>query len=231
MMANVLSLGNFYGLDSLIDLMIAFVSILVSYQSHRIFKLIKNKNYKIFSWSFLAIGIAYLFKIIANLTIIHQITITHPNFISYIAKEFNELHLTNFLSFTIFKVFLLLGFLILFLLTTKTFGKEDIILFAYLSIISILFSIYFNFIFYLTLVVLLIFLTSYFYKNDKNKSSKKSHNSFLAFAFILAGYIVSVFYTFNPIIYLLSEILVFAGFLIIFLNHTGIKNEQKKNKA
>ncbi|MCA9485546.1 MAG: hypothetical protein KC506_01750 [Nanoarchaeota archaeon] len=226
-----LSLGNFYGLDSIIDLMIILVSLLISYQSSKIYKYLNNKNYKIFSWSFLCIAIAYFFKIIANLTILYKSSITETNFILHIAHEFNEFHLTNFLSFTLFKTFLLLGFLILFLLTTKTFKKEDIILFSYLSVISILFSVYFSFIFYLTLVVLLIFLTIHFHQNYTLRKSKQSYKTYLGSAFMLAGYLVSIFYSFNQIIYLAGEILVFVGFFTIFLNHIKTKNDQKKNKA
>lgn len=226
-----LSLGDFYGIDSMIDLMIVFVSLLVSFQSHKIFKLIRSKNYRIFSWAFLSIAIAYFFKIIVNLTALYHVTVQPQNFVQYMIHEFNEMHYANFISATLFKSFLLLGFLTLFLLTTKTFKREDIILFAYLGIISILFSVYFDFVFFLTLVMLLIFLTIYFYNNHKKNKSKQSYLSYLASIFILAGYTTDIFYGFNPWIYLLGEIFVFTGFLVMFSNHIKTKHEQKKNKA
>ena len=173
----------------------------------------------------------WLSWIISNITIIHQVIISRPNFIQIVIQEFNEMRYIYFFSSVFYKSFLLLGFLVLFLLMTKTYKKEEVTLFLYLSIISILFSIYFNFIFHLTLVIMLIFITVYFHNNYKKNNSKQSLISYVAFVFILGGNIVDIFYSLNPIIYLSGELLTFIGFLTLFLNHVNIKNEQKKNKT
>jgi hypothetical protein len=223
-------LGSFYGIDSLIDFAIVLVAALVSYQSHRIYKLLGEKNYRFFSWAFFSIAVAVFFKIISNLTIVHKAVIKSPNFILLITHEFQEMQLLNFASFIFYKVFFLLGFLILFLIITKTNKKEDIFLLVYFGIISVLFSVYFNFVFHLTLIILLITLTAYFYQNNKKVRSKNSYLVFSAFVFILASQIIELFYGLHPLVYLVGEILIFIGFLVLLLNHTSIKNGRKKNE-
>lgn len=220
-----LSLGNFYGIDSLIDFLITLVAILVGSQSYRIYKITKDKNYKFFSWSFILISLGYLSKILANLTIFYRIKVLDLDFISFIIEEFNEINYIHFISFTFYKIFLLLGLLALFLTTKKNNKNEEIYLFVYLSLIAILFSIYFNFIFYLTIAVLLMILALYFYDNYKEKKSNRSLTTFIAFAIILTGSIINLFYIYNGFMYLFSETITFVGFLLIFLNHINLKNE------
>ncbi len=226
----VISLGSFYGIDSIVDLAILLVAVLVSYQSHRIYKLINEKNYRYFSWAFLSIAVAFFFKIISNLTIVHQVIITNPNFVAVITHELQEMQVINFISLICYKAFLLIGFLTLFLLITKTNKKEDILLLVYFSLIAVLFSIYFNFIFHLTLIIILATLTAYFYANNKKVASRNSYFVFAAFVFILASSIINLFYGLHPLVYFVGEILIFIGFFILLLNHIKIKNGKKKNE-
>ncbi|MBU0907520.1 MAG: hypothetical protein KKD18_00140 [Nanoarchaeota archaeon] len=230
-MAISFSLGYFYGTDSALDFLIALVAFLIAYQSSRVYKLINEKNYRFFSWAFLSVGLAFLSKIIANLTILNEVKFEHANFIISITHELQEMQLINFFGATFYKIFLLIGFLILFLITTKTNKKEDIILFSYFAIIAVLFSIYFNFVFHLTLIIILTALTIYFYNNYKKTKSGNSYKVYLAFLFILISHAVDLFYGLHVFVYLLGEVLVFTGFVILLINHTKIKNGEKKNQV
>ena len=230
-MALNFSLGSFYGIDSALDFLIALVAFLIAYQSSRVYKLINEKNYKFFAWAFLSIGIAFLSKIIANLTIVHEVIFERANFIISITRELQEMQLINFFGFTFYKIFLLVGFLILFLITTRTNKKEDIVLYSYFAVITVLFSIYFNFIFHITLIVILTALTIFFYKNYKRTNSQNSYKVYLAFLFILISHAIDLFYGLHVFVYLLGEIFVFIGFLILLVNHTKIKNGKEKNQV
>lgn len=230
-MALNISLGSFYGIDSLLDFMIVLVAILIAYQSRRVYKLVNEKNYQRFSFAFLSIAIAFIVKIIANLTIVYETRIEHVNFVVFVTHELQEMQIINLLGFTFYKIFLLIGFLILFLITTKTDKKEDIILFAYFAAISVLFSLYFNFIFHLTIIIILISLTTHFYNNYKKTKLRSSYKVYIAFLFILTSHVIDLFYGIHPFIYLLGEIFVFVGFLTLLINHTKIKNGKEKNKV
>ncbi|MFH1801844.1 MAG: hypothetical protein ABH864_00150 [archaeon] len=230
-MALNISLGSFYGIDSLLDFMIILVAALIAYQSRRVYKLIKEKNYLRFSYAFLSIALAFVAKIIANLTIVYETKIEHVNFVVFVTHELQEMQIINLLGSTFYKVFLLIGFLILFLITTKTDKKEDVILFAYFAAISVLFSLYFNFIFHLTIIIILVALTTHFHNNYKKTKSGNSYKVYLAFLFILVSHVICLFYGIHVFVYLLGEIFVFAGFLILLVNHTKIKNGKEKDKV
>jgi hypothetical protein len=231
-MANIISLGDFYGLDSLIDLLIVFVSFMIFFQSKKIYKIINDKNYKYFSWAFLSVSFAYFFKIINNLTLLYRIDIDADNLLHFLLNQFATLQFINFFSFVLYKIFLLGGFLTLFLIFTKDFKKENIVLFSYMSLIIIIFSIYFNFLFHLTLVLILFFITIYFYRNFKMINSRNSLFVFVSFFMILIGNCVEIFHNIDPLIYLLDEFLLLISFIILLINHLSIKNKNdKKNKT
>jgi hypothetical protein len=230
-MALTLSLGSFYGIDSLLDFTIALVAILIAYQSRKIYKLIKEQNYQYFSMAFFSIAIAFLLKIVANLTILNEVVFERTNLIITVTHELQEMQIVNLLGVTFYKIFLLIGYLILFLITTRTNKKEDILLFVYLGFLTVVFSIYFNFVFHLTVIMILTTMVLYFYKNYKRTNSKNSYMVYLAFLLILISHAVNLFYGLHVFVYLLAEIFVFTGFLILLINHTRIKNGQEKNKV
>jgi hypothetical protein len=234
-MAHLLSLGRFYGIDSIIDILIICISLLIFTQSKRIYNLIKEKNFNYFSFAFLGIAIAYFFKVIINLTYVYYITLSDVHLrtcLNYIIEELEFMQLINLFSTLFFKVFLLGGFLILFLISIKNRNNNSNLLFMYFSIIIILMSLYFDFLFNLTIVFILISLVIYFYKNSKKVNSKQSKLIFISFLPILLSNLLGIFYNGGTTIYLIEEILLFIGFLILFLTHLKfrVKNE-KKNKT
>ncbi len=234
-MVFIISLGNFRGIDSLIEFLIVIVSFIISYYSYRVYKIIKENHYLYFSFSFLSVGVSFIFKIFSNLTIVHKIVVENANFVFTLWSQYKYINLINFFSFIFYKSFHLIGFLILFLLITKTEKKENIALFLYLSFITVLSSIFFNFIFHLTLVIILLFLTFYFYENHLKIKSKNSLLVFIAFLIMLTSHLFFIFSDFNSLFYLIGEILLLIGFLCLLLNQINLKgkakNETKKNKT
>lgn len=226
-----LSLGSFFGIDSLIDFMTLLVSSLISYQSWKVYKILNQKRYKFFSWSFGFLAISFLFKIFYNLTILHEVHITGPSFVSTLLKSLEVFETVNFASFFLYKLFMLAGFLILFLIVKKKTDKSDILLLSYLGLIVVFFSIYFNFTFHITTIIILSYFLYHLYQNNKKIKSKNSKLVFSAFSFILASQVVYLFYGLNAWIYLLAEVILFVGFSLLLINHARIKNGKKKNKA
>ena len=213
----------------MLEIGIIIVSLIISYQSRKIYKLIQEKRYNFFAWAFLSVAISFVFKIISNLTIVHRFYIQNVNFVAVIAREFQEMQIIQFFSFILYKVLFITGLLTLFFITTKTEDKEKIFLYIYFGIIAIFLSIYVNFIFHLTVAIILLFLTEYFYHNYKKFKTRNSYLVFLAFLVITISQILFIFSDLNPFIYLLDEILLLSGFIIFLINQFLIKDE-KKNK-
>lgn len=221
-----LSLGKFYGIDSLVEILIIIVSFIISYYSNKIYRLVKDKNYRLFSFAFLAIAISFIFKILSNLTILHKTNIHVTNFVLVVLTEFEFIEVVNFISLILYKSFYLVGFLILFLILTKTSNKEKIFLFFYLSLITILFSIYFDFVFHITLILILLFLTYNFFINYNKRKSINSFLVFFAFLLLSVDHLFFILEDINLILYLIGEILSLIGFLCLLVNQIKIKNEK-----
>ena len=226
-MALTLGFGNFYGIDSLVEFLIILVSFFISYYSYKIYKIIDEKNYKFLSLGFLLIGVSFIFKILSNLTIMYRVAIERANFIYVIWTQFQYAEMIQFFSFIFFKTFHLIGFLILFLIVSKTDKKEKVLLFLYLSIIVVLFSIYFNFVFHMTLIFLIMSLTMHFYENYKKIKSKNSLLVFTAFLIMLLSHVLFVISDFNPLFYLVGEMGLLVGFLCLLTNQIYLRNKQK----
>jgi len=227
-MVLALSFGRFYSIDSFVEFLIIIVSIIISYYSHRVYKLINDKNYQFFSFAFLSIAISFVFKILSNLTILNKITLENANFIFVIWHQLEYMQLINFWSFIFYKTFHLIGFLILFFIVTRTKNKEKIFLFIYFCIVAIFLSIYFNFIFHLTTVFILFSLTFHFYENHKKINSTNSLLVFIAFLIMLISHFFFVFSDMSPLFYLTGEILLLIGFLSLLVNQIKLKKENRR---
>lgn len=230
-MALGISLGTFYGIDSLIDLLIVLTAFLVANQSRHIYQLTKENHYRYFSFAFASIGIGFLFKILSNLTSIYAVVLTRSNFIAELFEELVKMQLFYFGVFTLYKIFFVSGLLLLFLIFTKTQRKENLILFSYLSVISVLFSVYFTFVFHLTLALLSGFLVMYFRRNYLHQTTKRSYTTYLAFSLIFCGGLVGLIMGVHPLLYLVDEILFLVGFSIILATHMGVYHGKKTNKT
>ena len=224
-----LSMGRFYGIDSLIEFLIIIVAAIVSLYSHKIYKIVKDQNYRFFSWAFLLIAVSFVFKILSNFTILNRVKIQGINFVYTVLSQPSYMPLVDFVTFTLYKIFYLLGFLILFLILTKTDKKDKIFLFIYLSIIAILFSIYLNFIFHITLLLILLFLTLHFYQNHKNHKTTNSMLVFVAFLIILIAHLSFVFSDMRSLFYMIGEGLLLIAFLCLLINQVKLKKLSKKN--
>jgi len=224
-----LTLGRFYGIDSIIELLIIIVAGIISLYSHKIYKILQDKNYRYFSWAFLFIAISFIFKIISNFTVLQRIRLQGVNFVATVLSQPSYMPIVDFLTYTIYKIFYLLGLLILFLIFTKTDKKDGIFLYLYLSIIAILFSIYFNFVFHITLVLILMFLTYYFYQNHRNHRTTNTLLVLIAFSIMLVSHLFMIFSDMDSLDYMIAEGLMLIGFLSLLINQVKMKKFSKKN--
>ncbi|MBU2615986.1 MAG: hypothetical protein KKC19_02685 [Nanoarchaeota archaeon] len=228
-MVTGLSFGEFYGIDSLIELLIFAVSLQIAYYSNRIYKILKERDYKLLSLGFLFIGLSLLFKIISNLTILERIKIDDLYFLNHLFLEFGSLSITYLLSFSIYKFMYLIGFLFLFVMTTEIKNKKNIIMYIYLGAVTIFFSIYFNSLFHLTIALTLAMLTMNFYENYKKVMNRNTKTVFLAFFVMMFGHLFLLFSEDLPLLYIIGKITVLIGFASLLFNQIQINNE-KKNK-
>ena len=231
MMENVfLSIVYPYNFILAINFFILLVSALISYQSYRNHHFLKIKSFKYFSWAFLSITLGYLFKILSSFTIVHKVVLELSEFsVTFFTNLdfFQDIHV---LSLIFHKFFILLGFLILFLTLIKSNKRSEVFLTIYLTLMLLFLSIYIDVIFSLSLVVILVLLTSHFYKNQKKNKSRSSKLVFIAFSLITLGSIIQIHCSYYNPAHIWGEIFILGGFLVLLTNHINIKNGKKKNK-
>ncbi len=230
-MATGLSLGQFYGVDSIIEILAMFVSFQIAYYSNKIYKIIKERNYRFLSVGFLLIGISFIFQIIANLTILGRIRVEDLYFITHIFTDVgSSIGLVYFLSFGLYKLLYLAGFLFLFFMTTNIKNKENIFMYLYLGTVTIVFSIYFNSLFHITVILTLALIAMHFYGNYKKRRTFNTGLVFVAFLIMIIGHVFLLFSEDAPSLYIIGEFILLFGYSSLLLNQVKIKNE-KKNKA
>lgn len=221
------TLGRVYGIDSIIEFLIIIVCLMISIFSYKIYKILKIKNFEYFSLGFIFLAISFIFKILSNLTISHRIAILDFNRILVITSQLEYMKLIQFISFLSYKSFHILGLLFLFFITTKIKDRNEKLMFLYFGILVIIFSIPFNFIFNLTVMFLLAFVTLHFYNNYYENRLSNSLLVFIAFALLTISHLLLMFSNYSPLSYLFGEIITLAGFLVLLVNQITLKNEKK----
>ncbi len=157
----------------------------------------------------------------------HRVIVESANFIFVIWHQLQYMQLINFFSFMFFKTFHVIGFIILFFIVTRTKDKEKIFLFFYFSIIAIFLSIYFDFVFHLTLIFILLFLTHHFYENFKYKRNLNTRLVFIAFLLMLISHFFFIIENMYSVFYFIGEILLLIGFLFLLINQIKLKRENR----
>lgn len=232
----VFSIGKFYGIDSAIEFLTIIVCLIIGLYSLKIYKLLNNKSYKMFSFAFFLLAISFLFKIGSNLTLVHRVVVEHADFVFTFFSQLKFMQLFNFISFLTFKALNIMGFLLLFLVLTDKGKKSKEWLLFYLTLLVVFLSVFFNFVFYATLVFILVYLTLYFYENYKKRGNTNSLLVFLSFLIILTSNLFFIFSDVHALFYLIAELILLIGFSLLLFNQIKLnnfvkKNETKKNKA
>lgn len=222
--------SNVSSLSTILDLIIIFLAIVISYQSGRIYKFIGKNSYKYFSLAFLSIGFGYLFKILANFTLVYRVYLVDLNIITVILREYSFMQIVHFISFFLHQSFTMFGLMILFLVTKKIKSRGEIFIFAYAGLLAVIFSLYIGWVYHLTMFFLSFLLADYYYMRYKKSKSPGGLLVFIAFLLICVGTLICLFPAY-PYDCLIEEIFYVLGFLVLSINHFGFHNVKKKIKA
>ena len=222
----------FYGEDLIIDLVSAFVLLLIALFSLRYYKVErKNKNYIYLAISFLLIAVSFFFKILANFTVYYKFFEVRN--IGLLTLTFLHVKTSDILfifGYLIYRLLHLLGLYILYLIYQKNQSKYNIFLMVFFIMISTYSSESAYYIFHLTALVLLSLITIQYYENyKKNKlfNSKMLTNSF---AIIGLSQILFIFVQLNKEFYVAAEIIQLVGYLILLTTFVKVLWNAKKKE-
>ena len=218
--AYVFSPRWFYGFDSVIELIAVIISVLLVHYSYKCFRLTKEKKYLYFSTAFLSLTIAFIAKIIGTLAF-YRPSITRSAILSSIHQAFVSLTPTdiNALSFVVYFLFSLLGFMILFLIISNLTWKNQrvIALLAYFVFLATWLSVIHYQLFHATIFVLLLLITYSYYQNYREIKNEKARFVTIAFGMLLVSQAFFVFVIYARIIYVLAELIQLLGFIYLLI--------------
>jgi len=229
----------FQGWDLVFNAVSLLVALFIAGYSWRVYRMNKENKYAYFSLAFLLIGFAFIFKIVAQ----------SPTYFSSVrdvataallpvigrSAEIGYERLLLKASFFLSMVSTLGAWLLLFFVSQKKQGRlkkyyevSQIGLFVYLIVLISFVSNFQYFVFYLTSSVILGMIVLNYYKNYLNTGgSKNARRVMWAFLLILLGNFCYVFVFLCGSLYVLGEIFVLSGFLILL--YTYRKVTRKKN--
>src|SRR3989339_926531 len=193
--------GWFYGFDTLIELVISLVTLMVSMLSYKIYGFAKQKKYYYLFAAFLLISFAFGLRAIG-------VFLMHLGFYERIISILDMFDVV----FLAQMMFMLLAYTILFLATLDVKSKRLIAFVMSLMFLFIVFSYQYYIKFHIILLILLFFLTVNFYLNF---IKQKNPNSALVFAgfymlmlaqpfFLFAVHLSGNYYIFGQVFHLIG---------------------------
>jgi hypothetical protein len=224
--------GWFNGWDvifSVIGLLIAF---LISAYSWRLYRVNKENRFAYFAAAFLLVAISLFFKTFTSSVLYFTpVRDVAADVLRPVAGTGLSLARVYYRAAFFFQMISMLGaWLLLFFISQKPRARlkkfyevSQIGLFVYLLLLISIVSNWRYSVFYLTSAVLLGLIVLNYYKNylntDKNKSA---FNVMLAFLFIFAGNIALIFVFLYNKLYVLGELLMLVGFLILLFTYQKV---------
>lgn len=219
----------FNGWDIIFEAVILVIALMIAAYSYRIFRLSKENNKFVYlSFAFVLIALGFLIKI--AISAILYFTPVRDAALGVLAPVViasdSNLQFTNLFyraGFFLQMASILGGWLLIFFVSQKARKRlnkwhevSQMALFAYLILLISVVSNFQYIVFYLTSAVLLSLIVLNYYKNYLNKD--KNINAYLvmvSFLLVLIGNIFFIFVFLFANFYIVGEILMLIGFLLL----------------
>ncbi len=210
----------FNGVDCLFEAIGLIVTVLIAFYSLRLYKFSKDERYKHFSWSFLAIALAFFFKILTNFTFYNQFLERHTH--GLYTVTFNVTHsVTPFYvgGMVLYYILTLAGLAGIYHVIDKRSDLKQTLLTIYLITVIALFSVRSYFVIHLTAAIFLAAIVYNLYKNYAQQKNKKPLLTLVSFSVILASQTAFIFVVLNNYMYVVAEAVQLGGFALLLYNY------------
>ncbi len=218
----------FYGIDIIFELFSIVVVALIARYGYKLYGITQDEKHKRFSLFFLLIGVAFLFKILANFDIYYLgiKSIKIANTIFY----FQTSHVSEilfYIGFTVFKFLMMLAFFGLVHINWK--GREGFILMAYFIAVVSVFSYVSYYIFHISMIVLITaLLANYFRKfREKGVRDKTVLLTPISFIILLLSQAAFTAIALDLVLYVIGEVFQLAGFCILLYEYIMVIRYEK----
>lgn len=204
----------FFGYDSFIDIISFLIIMLIGFYSYKIYKLSANKNYFLLYLAFLLLGMGLVIKSFANLSfyfdLLHKIGIYDTRIFGYQMAA---------LALFLYVLLSLLGYITLISLTLKLKGKKIISLLFLLVIMTVLLAKNsFMFFHLISFLLVLIYITPYFYENYTKIKDIKAFFVFMCFFLLSFSHLLFTMVFYSNQLYVTGVIIQLGAYLMLLIN-------------
>ncbi|NOX71735.1 MAG: hypothetical protein GXO64_03495 [Candidatus Micrarchaeota archaeon] len=208
----------FYGIDIAFEVVSIIVALLISFYSYKLYKVSRKKEHKYFFIFFLMIAASFVFKIMTNFDLYFEVLKTmHIGsiHIQYIQKTISSVY--RFGGLFMYRLLTALFAYGLYMLAYKKRDRKDIFIFVYFITILAFMSYYGYFLFHLTLIIIMMFVSAYYWKNWHRHRSLNSKFVSSGFILLTASHIVFALVQLELTLYVVAESLQLGGFILLLL--------------
>ena len=205
----------FYGLDSLFDTISIITCLFIALYAHRIYKMARQKKYKMFFYSFLLIGMSFLFKIGTNITIYFQLARTPLLLPIATVIKVGRLYYGGYL---LYKLTFLVGIVFLLILSLKTNKRRLNLLLLFFCLVTAHFSHWAFYQFHLVAAAFLFVVVLFFRDNYLKTKSPNALQVAASFTLIMLSQVVFIFMFLTPWLYVTGELLQLGGYIMLLLS-------------
>ncbi len=209
----------FFGIDNLLDLFSVITTLLISFYSFRLYKFSRKRSYLSFSISFFIITLAFLAKIVTN-AILYSPAITQwiHDCCAITRSIMGQSNILFILGQLAFRFLFLLGFFSVYWVLSKSKERNKFPFIIYLLAAVTLGSAYSYMLFGLTGIVILTYIVHYYQLTYRKNRKTATLLTLSSFVLILLSQLVFIFLFVDLRLYVVSEIIQLAGYLLLLYN-------------
>ncbi|RME54608.1 hypothetical protein D6777_03240 [Candidatus Woesearchaeota archaeon] len=220
----------FFGKDVIIDLVTVAALFTIFVFAIKYYKINKNKNYLWFGMAFLLMALSFIFKIATNFTIYYNVWhVKQIGPVLFTYKVLKKSDLLFYTGFLMYRVLMLLGLYVLFTRYIKQNNYVKILI-LYLLITIAYFSDYAYYVFHLTSFALLAMLAYHYFQNYQNRKVVSNLLLFASFALITLTQIIFVFVFYQPIFYVVAQMVQLVAYIMLIITLIMVQNYGKKKR-
>jgi hypothetical protein len=219
----------FHGKDMVIDVMSALVVSLLALFTFRYYRLSRSRSYVFLSAGFALIALAFLAKVLANFTLYYTETGT-TQFGDFLLT-YTQVQSSNLLliaGFFLYKLFTLLGVYLLYYVYQQRQSATTELLFAYLIVVSALFSTFAYALFHLTALLLLFLVVKAYFSRYRISRNHLTLMLAASFAVIASSQFIFLLVAAGRWFYVFAEGVQLIGYLLLLVTFAGVLVRGKK---
>jgi len=226
----VLTPDWFLGADILIEIFSFIILFLFFILCLKNYRLSKNRSSLYLGLGFFAIAFAEIFTILTKLVLYYDTSFTQN--IGHMVVTYNvvkSVDIFYYIGFFLHKFFTLMGLYIIYKIPAKKGITSDFFLAFYFLLLSALFSNFFNYLFHITALLLLILIINNYQNLYKKNKSGNTKTLLIAFAMLALSHIIFILSNI-AILYAIAQTIQLISYIILLILMVKILEYGKKKK-